>query len=128
MRTVAARLAAAVSPGKGGAIVGALLQAPLTDVLVHAGDIRIPLGLPHDPAADHVRIALDFVTARRPIGFVPRGRLRGLRLAAEDLDWSFGEGAQVEGRGIDLLMAACGRAAALTQLRGPGAATLRART
>jgi hypothetical protein len=96
-------------------------RAPLTDVLVHAGDIRLPLGLPHEPAADGVRAALDFVTTGRPVGFMPRGRLAGLRLVAEDLDRSWGEGEEVGGRGIDLLMAACGRPAALERLHGPGA-------
>jgi hypothetical protein len=33
----------------------------------------------------------------------------------------------VRGRGIDLLMAACGRPRLLKQLRGPGAATLASR-
>jgi uncharacterized protein (TIGR03083 family) len=102
-------------------------RAPLTDVLVHAGDIRLPLGLPHEPAADGVRAALDFVTTGRPVGFVPRGRLAGLRLVAEDLDRSWGEGEEVGGRGIDLLMAACGRAAALERLHGPGADLLSGR-
>ena len=95
-------------------------RAPLTEVLVHEGDIRVPLGLPHDPEIPAVRIALDFVTTGRPVGFVPRGRLRGLRLVGTDLDWSRGDGAEIRGRGIDLLMAACGRAAVLTRLDGPG--------
>lgn len=99
----------------------------MTDVLVHEGDIRVPLGLPSDPGPDAVRIALDFVTTGRPIGFVPRGRLKGLRLAAADVDWSFGEGAELSGRGIDLLMAACGRGAVLTRLSGPGRSVLRNR-
>lgn len=103
-------------------------RAPLTDALVHAGDMRVPLGLRHDPAPAHVSTALDFVTGPRPYGFVPRGRLTGIRLVAEDLGRSWGEGAPAEGRGIDLLMAACGRPAVLPELRGPGAVTLAART
>ncbi len=102
-------------------------RAPLTDVLVHAGDIRVPLGLAHAPDPAHVRIALEFLTQGRPVGFVPRGRLTGLRLAADDLDWSWGQGAEVTGRGIDLLMAACGRPALLPQLDGAGLPILRRR-
>jgi uncharacterized protein (TIGR03083 family) len=94
--------------------------APLTDVLVHEGDIRIPLGLPYDPDGAAVRLAMAFVTTGRPVGFVPRGRLRGLRLSATDLDWAWGDGPAVQGRGIDLLMAACGRPAVLSRLAGPG--------
>ena len=102
-------------------------RGPLTDALVHAGDMCVPLGLPHDPAPDAVRMSLDFVTGGRPFGFVPRGRLKGVGLVAEDLGGSWGAGEPVEGRGIDLLMAACGRAAVLARLRGPGAATLAGR-
>jgi hypothetical protein len=54
-------------------------------MLVHAVDMRLPLGLLHDPADTHVRLALGFITQGRPAGFVPRGRLRGLRLAADNL-------------------------------------------
>lgn len=103
-------------------------RAPLTEVLVHEGDMRIPLGLPLDPEAPAVRVALEFVTTGRPVGFVPRGRLRGLRLTGTDVDWSWGDGAEVRGRGIDLLMAACGRAAVLTRLDGPGRQLLADRT
>lgn len=95
-------------------------RAPLTEVLVHEGDIRVPLGLPHDPEVPGVRFGLEFVTTGRPVGFVPRGRLHGLRLVGTDLDWSWGHGADLRGRGIDLLMAACGRTAVLPRLDGPG--------
>jgi uncharacterized protein (TIGR03083 family) len=103
-------------------------RAPLTEVLVHGGDMRLPLGLPHqaDPAA--VRTALDFVTSGRPIGFVPRGRLRRLRLVATDLDWAWGSGPAASGRGLELLMAACGRAPVVDRLSGPGADELRRRS
>lgn len=106
-------------------VVGA--RGPLTDVLVHAGDMRLPLGLPHGPAVGHVQLALDFATRGRPVGFVPRGRLKGLRLVAADVDFSWGDGAELTGRGIDLLMAACGRVFVLERLDGPGAVILRRR-
>jgi len=100
---------------------------PLTDVLVHTGDVRIPLGLDHDPAAPHVLAALTFVTQGRPIGIVRRGRLVGLQLVAEDLGWSWGTGPRLAGRGIDILMAVCGRSATVARLTGPGVETLTAR-
>ena len=106
-------------------VVGA--RGPLTDVLVHAGDIRVPLGMPHEPALGHVRMSLDFLTGGRPVGFVPRGTLRGLRLVATDLAWSSGDGATVSGRGIDLAMAVCGRSAVLDRLGGAGLPVLRHR-
>ncbi|MGY1840380.1 MULTISPECIES: maleylpyruvate isomerase family mycothiol-dependent enzyme [unclassified Modestobacter] len=103
-------------------------RAPLAEVLVHEGDMRLPLGLPFDPDPAAVRVALEFVTTGRPVGFVPRGRLRGLRLVATDLDWSAGDGAEACGRGIDLLLAACGRTAVLTELAGPGRQLLESRS
>lgn len=102
-------------------------RAPLTDLLVHEGDMRLPLGLGHDPDPGQVRVGLEFVTTGRAIGFVPRGRLRGLRLTASDLDWAWGDGAALTGRAIDLLMAACGRSAVLTRLDGAGLPVLAGR-
>ncbi|MFD6137935.1 maleylpyruvate isomerase family mycothiol-dependent enzyme, partial [Isoptericola sp. NPDC060257] len=102
-------------------------RAPLTDLLVHEGDMRLPLGLAHDPDPETVRVGLEFVTTGHAIGFVPRGRLRGLRLAASDLDWAWGDGAALTGRGIDLLMAACGRPAVLPRLDGAGLSALAGR-
>jgi len=91
---------------------------------VHEGDMRLPLGLALGPDTAAVRTALEFVTTGRPVGFVPRTRLRGLRLVASDLDWSWGDGAEVHGRGIHLLMATCGRAAVLPHLTGAGRSSL----
>ncbi|MQA33562.1 maleylpyruvate isomerase family mycothiol-dependent enzyme [Modestobacter roseus] len=102
-------------------------RAPLTEVLVHEGDMRLPLGLPFDPDPAAVAVALEFITTGRPVGFVPRGRLRGLRLVSTDLDRAQGDGAEVRGRGIDLLLAACGRTVALTELEGPGRQLLASR-
>jgi uncharacterized protein (TIGR03083 family) len=102
-------------------------RAPLAEVLVHEGDMRIPLGLPYRPDPESVRHALELFTTGRPFGFVPRGRLSGLRLVATDLDWSWGQGAELRGACIDLLLAACGRAVVLALLEGPGSALLAAR-
>jgi uncharacterized protein (TIGR03083 family) len=102
-------------------------RAPLTDVLVHTGDICRPLGLPHDPPGEPVLTALAFLTGGRPVGFVRRGTLAGLELVATDLDARFGSGQSVSGRGVDLMMAVCGRSTVLDDLSGPGVATLRQR-
>ena len=51
---------------------------PLADILVHSGDISIPLNLPFDPDPELAALALDFLTGPWPFGFVPLGRLRGL--------------------------------------------------
>jgi uncharacterized protein (TIGR03083 family) len=102
-------------------------RAPLTDVLVHTGDIARPLGLPHTAPDDHVRIALEFLDGPRTTGFVKPGSLNGLCFVADDLGTNTGSGEELHGRGIDLMMAICGRTHALADLQGPGVATLRSR-
>jgi uncharacterized protein (TIGR03083 family) len=101
--------------------------APLTEVIVHAGDIFRPLGIPYEPPTDCVREAIDFVLTVRPAGLVRRGRLANLRLVADDLAYAHGSGEVVRGAAVDLLMAACGRQDALDRLQGPGSEVLHAR-
>lgn len=101
--------------------------APLTDVVAHSADIRWALG---DPVADwaapaRLRPVLDFLTGPRAYaGFVPRGRLRGVALAAEDQDWRHGGGAPVRGPSLLLAMAVLGRERAMAAVCGEGAALL----
>jgi uncharacterized protein (TIGR03083 family) len=102
-------------------------RGPLADGLIHEGDMRAPLGLPHTPAPVDVAPALEFITTGRPVGFVPRGALCGLRLVATDLDGAWGDGDPLEGRAVDLLMAACGRTALLPALTGAGVPVLAGR-
>ena len=101
--------------------------APFTDILIHAGDIRIPLSLPFDPDPEQVALALDFLTGTWPFGFVPLGRLRGISLRGIDIDRSWGKGAEVRGPVAALMMAASGRTALLHHLDGPGLPRLRQR-
>jgi uncharacterized protein (TIGR03083 family) len=99
----------------------------LTDVLVHGGDIRIPLGLPFEPDPQLASLALDFLTGSRALGFVPLGRLRGICLQGSDIDRGWGRGAEVRGPVRALMMAACGRDVLLHLLDGPGLPLLRDR-
>jgi uncharacterized protein (TIGR03083 family) len=104
-------------------------SAPLSEMLIHGQDIRRPLGITRDFDPARLRIALDMLTSPRArMGFVPKGRLDGLRLQATDLDWSAGSGPDVTGNGEALLMAMAGRRAALDDLTGAGVAILAART
>ena len=101
--------------------------APLTDVLVHGQDIRIPLGLATDRPLEPWKDSLDFlVTKKARRGFVANA-LPGLRFSATDLDWSYGEGAgnEVSGPAIALALALLGRPALIDQLEGPGMPALR---
>ncbi len=99
----------------------------IADVLVHSGDIRIPLDLPFHPDEEQAGWALDFLTGPRPLGFVPRGRLRGIALHSNDIGRSWGTGAEIHGPAALLMMAAAGRTDALAMLEGPGVGVLRKR-
>jgi uncharacterized protein (TIGR03083 family) len=97
----------------------------LTDNMIHHQDIRRPLGLGRTIPPERLRVAMDFVRYAPTI----RGawRARGVALVATDLDWSHGTGPQVHGTGEALLMIMAGRTDALTDLDGPGVATLASR-
>lgn len=97
----------------------------LTDNMIHQQDVRRPLGLPRVVAADRLRVALDFARWAPLI----RGawRARGVRLVADDLDWSAGRGPEVRGGGEALLLVMAGRRDALGDLSGPGVDRLSAR-
>lgn len=99
----------------------------LTDVLVHGGDIRIPLGLPFNPDPQRAALALDFLTGPRPLGFASRTRLRGIRLQCGEIGRSWGEGAEIRGPLAALMMSASGRGALLHLLHGPGLPLLKDR-
>ena len=102
-------------------------RGPLADILVHSGDVRIALGLPFEPDVQHVESAMDFLTGLWPIGFIPLGRLRGIRLSANDISRSWRHGAEVTGPVAALMMSVCGRTALLDTLAGPGSTVLRRR-
>lgn len=93
---------------------------PLADVLVHSGDIRIPLGLPFQPDPRRAALAMDFLTGWWPFGFVPLGRLRGISLRASDISHVWGSGAEIRGPVAALMMTVAGRTALVHMLDGPG--------
>jgi uncharacterized protein (TIGR03083 family) len=92
--------------------------APLADVIVHAQDVRVPLGLPRDVPFERVSAAMTFVTGGRAVGFVPPNRLRGLRFQATDGDGVWGSGQLIHGPALSLLMGAMGRRVAFADLGG----------
>jgi uncharacterized protein (TIGR03083 family) len=98
----------------------------LTEVFVHSEDIRRPLGITHayDTAAA-VRVA-EFL---RGSNLLIHGKTRaaGLLLRATDTDWSAGEGPEVAGPVMSLVLAVAGRPQAIDDLSGDGVATLRSR-
>jgi uncharacterized protein (TIGR03083 family) len=97
----------------------------LSDCLIHHQDIRRPLGLPRVVPAERVREALD-IALRAPV-LPAKANAKGIRIRADDLDWTHGDGPEVSGPGESLLLALTGRAATLDALTGPGLDTLRRR-
>jgi uncharacterized protein (TIGR03083 family) len=94
---------------------------PFADTCVHLRDIARPLGLAADVPVEDWRILLDYLASPAVVpALVPPGRLEGLELVATDTDWRRGSGELVTGTAEALGMAACGRAAAIDDLRGPG--------
>lgn len=101
-------------------------EAPLTDLIVHTQDMARPVGRDVEAPPESLRICLDFVAT--PKGAKLAGRVPdGVRLEADDLDWTYGDGPIARGRGIDLLMAMTRRTGAAEALEGPGAEVLAAK-
>jgi len=96
-------------------------EAPLTDLVVHGQDIRLPLGFSHHVPDDHARVVLDLlITPKAAKAFSEKGLLAGLRLEVDELEWSYGSGHVVSGRAEAMIMTLAGRTALLDELTGPG--------
>jgi uncharacterized protein (TIGR03083 family) len=98
---------------------------PLMDLVVHAQDVARPLGRRHVSPPDVVAASLAYVATNRFMGGPQR--LAGVQLVSTDTGWTHGDGAELRGPDIDLLMVAAGRRAGLDALEGPGAEVLAAR-
>jgi uncharacterized protein (TIGR03083 family) len=99
---------------------GGGLEGALTHDVVHGLDITVPLGLPSPVTEPALRVVLAAASA-------PRSRkhfgvdLDGVRLQADDLDWSVGDGELLRGSAVHLLLVLCGRALPAGLLSGPAA-------
>ncbi|PVZ07901.1 maleylpyruvate isomerase family mycothiol-dependent enzyme [Actinomycetospora cinnamomea] len=98
----------------------------LGEVVVHAEDIRRPLGLVRTPpVAATTEVARFF--AARDFTVDSRRLVAGLRLEATDGPFATGDGPLVTGPTLALIMVMAGRPAHLDDLDGPGVSTLRGR-
>jgi uncharacterized protein (TIGR03083 family) len=98
----------------------------LGEVIVHSEDIRRALGIKHEyPSDAAVQVANFYKGSNLIIG--AKRRIEGLKLRATDAEWSVGEGPEVSGPMVSLVMAMTGRKAVLDDLSGDGVATLRLR-
>jgi uncharacterized protein (TIGR03083 family) len=100
--------------------------AMLGEVVVHAQDIRRPLGLVRMPTLEAVTEVASFY-ARRNFAVASRTAIEGLRVEATDGPFAAGSGPLVSGTTLALTMAMAGRGAYCDDLSGPGVSILRAR-
>ena len=98
----------------------------LGETIVHAEDIRRPLGIAHSYPLSSVTQVMDFYAGSNVL-IGGKRRIEGLTLTATDTGWSRGSGPAVEGPALALLLAMTGRKVALDQLTGPGLEALRSR-
>ena len=106
---------------------GAPLDSRLVEEVVHGEDIRRPLGITRSYPREAVLRALAY-QAHTWVGLGgAKQHVAGLRLVATDHGVSLGEGTEVRGPAVSLLLAVSGRTIALGDLEGPGVATLTGR-
>ena len=98
----------------------------LGEVMCHGEDIRRALGAKGEHPAEHlVTLAEFYKKTGAPLR--AKKRLPGLKLTATDVDWSTGDGPEVSGPAMSLILAMVGRAKALDDCDGPGVEELRSR-
>lgn len=98
----------------------------LGETIVHAEDIRRPLGLSRAYPTDAlVQVADSYKRSNLVMG--SKKRIDGVRLVADDADWSHGSGPEAVGPMLALLLVVAGRMAALADLRGDGVGVLATR-
>ena len=97
------------------------------DITIHHEDIRRAVGLaPHAVPTD--RMSFSLTQLRKDTGpLKAKKRSQGMRFVATDLDWSEGDGPEVRGPALSLLLAMGGRPVAIDECEGDGVALLRGR-
>lgn len=98
----------------------------LGEVVVHAQDIRRPLGIDIRPPIEVVTAVADFY-ASRDFTVASHSAIKGLRLEATGGPFAAGVGPRVTGTTLALTMAMAGRASFCAELDGEGVETLHGR-
>jgi uncharacterized protein (TIGR03083 family) len=107
--------------------IGVTCQETLIDILVHSHDIAIPLGRRIDVDANAAAVAATRVwsyegnSKAKVFKGIP---LEGFRLSATDVAWSVGDGREIDGSIVAILLLLTGRLAARPMLSGDGVAAL----
>ncbi|WP_433428736.1 maleylpyruvate isomerase family mycothiol-dependent enzyme [Nonomuraea sp. CA-141351] len=100
--------------------------AMLGETIVHGEDIRRPLGIRRDYPTETLTLLADYYR-RSDLVVLAKGRIRGLRLVANNGPFTAGSGPLVTGTTLALMMAMTGRTTYCDELEGEGVATLRDR-
>ena len=106
---------------------GLTARDTLIDIVVHGQDIAVPIGrslhVPQETAATAAQRVWDCRGSRLSKVFdqIPYD---GLNLQATDIDWSVGQGPELRGPILSLLLLMTGRAVVMPQLDGPGVQAL----
>jgi uncharacterized protein (TIGR03083 family) len=98
----------------------------LGEMIVHGEDIRRPLGVRHDPDLEGLSAVARFF-ATKDFAVNSKSLVAGLRLRAVDADFAAGDGPEVTGPLLELVMAMAGRREAMADLEGDGVAELLSR-
>ena len=102
------------------------VPAYLGEVVVHAQDIRRPLGLKQVPSVDALTPVAEFF-ARRNFAVPSSSRIADLHVQADDGPFTAGSGPLVTGSTLALVMSMAGRTTYADELDGPGVQLLRTR-
>lgn len=92
------------------------IEGALGHDVVHGLDISVALGLDRRVPLDRVRVLLKKVTPKSTKFF--GADVGGVKLCADDLDWSYGTGTPLTGAAQDLLLVLYGRKLPHGLLRG----------
>jgi uncharacterized protein (TIGR03083 family) len=99
----------------------------LVEIVAHGEDIAHPTSTTIKHSEEALVAAADSAKSTQPL-LGARNRIAGLRLRADDVDWTTGDGPEVRGPIRLLLLAMVGRPPVLDELAGDGVATLRSRS
>jgi len=99
----------------------------LGETIVHGEDVFRALGGYREHPVEHVVAVADFYKSSNLL-IGSKSRIDGVTLRATDTDWQHGNGPDVSGPAIALVLVMTGRKAALDDVKGDGVAVLRERS
>ncbi len=103
------------------------VMAMLGEIVVHGEDIRRPLGDEGHQVPEAALAALADSWKKSNLLIGAKRRIAGVRLRATDADWSWGDGPEVSGPMLALVLAMTGRKGSHAELTGEGVAVLAGR-